>query len=98
MIKKTALPGGKKFKVTFEMSEAEAASVALVGEFNDWNKDVTPLRKRKKDGVFAASINLAAGRKYEFRYLVDAARWENDGQADAYVPNGFGSDNSVVRT
>ncbi|TOP21867.1 1,4-alpha-glucan branching protein, partial [Vibrio parahaemolyticus] len=24
--------------------------------------------------------------------------WENDPQADAYVPNGFGSDNSVVCT
>ncbi|NMU47172.1 1,4-alpha-glucan branching protein, partial [Vibrio parahaemolyticus] len=26
------------------------------------------------------------------------AKWENDPQADAYVPNVFGSDNSVVCT
>ncbi|MEF1190562.1 isoamylase early set domain-containing protein, partial [Vibrio parahaemolyticus] len=34
----------------------------------------------------------------QFRYLLDEVEWENDPQADAYVPNGFGSDNSVVCT
>jgi hypothetical protein len=31
-----------------------------------------------------------------FRYLLDGERWENDWTADAYVPNSFGSDDSVV--
>jgi len=30
--------------------------------------------------------------------LIDDERWENDWAADDYVPNGFGGDNSVVRT
>ena len=39
---------------------------------------------------------LPPGRAYRFRYLLDGHRWENDWDADAYVPNGFGSDDSVV--
>jgi len=31
-----------------------------------------------------------------FRYLVDGERWENDWAADAYVPNPFGGEDSVV--
>jgi len=38
------------------------------------------------------------GREYAFRYRVDGERWENDPGADKYVPNPFGSDNSVVVT
>jgi len=41
---------------------------------------------------------LSAGREYQFRYLVDGQDWYNDWQADKYVPNNFGGDNSVVVT
>ena len=56
------------------------------------------MKKRKKDGVFAGTINLPVGQKYQFRYWIDGARWENDWAADDYVPNGFGEDNSVLST
>ena len=39
---------------------------------------------------------MAAGRAYRFRYLLDGHRWENDWAADAYKPNDFGADDSVV--
>jgi len=98
MIKKTPLASGKKVKVTFELPANGAATVAVVGDFNGWDKDANPLKQRKKDGVFATTLNLAAGQKYQFRYWVDGKRWENDWAADDYVPNGFGEDNSVVST
>jgi hypothetical protein len=52
--------------------------------------------KRQKNGTFAASLSLERGREYQFRYLLDGDRWENDWQADKYLRNAFGSDNSVV--
>ena len=52
--------------------------------------------KRRKDGSFSSIVSLKPGQSYRFRYLLDGTRWENDGAADAYVPNEFGSDDSVV--
>jgi len=98
MLKKTPMASGKKVKVTFELPANDASRVCVVGDFNGWDKDATPLKKRKKDGVWSASVNLPAGQSYQFRYWLDEARWENDWAADDYVPNGFGADNSVLKT
>lgn len=80
--------------VTFELPPVEASSAALCGDFNDWSPDAHPMRRRK-DGTFATTLRLAPG-EYQFRYLVDGARWLNDWEADRYDHNGFGSDNSVL--
>ena len=85
-------------KVTFSIPKeaAGAASrVHLVGDFNDWNRDTTPM-KRLKNGSFTVTLTLAPNKEYQFRYLVDGHRWENDWHADKYVPNAHGSDDSVA--
>lgn len=98
MLKKTPLTGGKKVKVTFELPANGAESISVVGDFNGWDKDALLLKKRKKDGVWTASINLPVSQSYQFRYWLDGKKWENDWAADDYVPNGFGTDNSVLNT
>ena len=53
--------------------------------------------KQRKDGSFSVTIDLPAKREYQYKYLIDDGRWENDWAADQYVPNPFGnSENSVV--
>ncbi len=85
-------------KVTFELpKEVGAQTASVAGDFNGWDVDATPM-KRKRDGAFSAAINLEAGKEYRFRYWLDGSRWENDWHADAYVPNSFGTEDSVVRT
>lgn len=91
----------KKFcQVTFTLSKETVKggkTVYLVGEFNNWETYATPL-KRQKNGSFTTALNLEAGREYQFRYLIDENIWENDGEADHYVPTPFGnSENSVIR-
>lgn len=84
--------------VTFSLSKAAAAfasDVHLVGDFNGWDKTANPMSKQK-NGSFAASLSLERGKDYQFRYLLDRERWENDWQADKYLRNEFGGDNSVV--
>ena len=39
---------------------------------------------------------MAVGRRYRFRYLLDGRRWENDWEADDYVDNDHGGQDSVV--
>ncbi len=83
-------------KVTFELApEVDARTVAIVGEFNNWDPRATPM-KRKKDGSFSAAVNLESGKKYRYKYYLDGQRWATDPQADAAVPNVFGTQDSVL--
>jgi 1,4-alpha-glucan branching enzyme len=86
-------------KVTFVLPVLAAPSaeiVCLVGEFNNWSITQHPM-KRLKNGDFSISIDLETGREYQFRYLIDDCRWENDWNADKYVATMYGdSENSVV--
>jgi hypothetical protein len=69
--------------------------VCLMGEFNDWSPDATPL-KRRTNGDFSVSLDLETGRSYRFRYLIDGCNFENDWEADRYEPNPYGGQDSVV--
>jgi 1,4-alpha-glucan branching enzyme len=86
-------------KVTFRLPPAaapEATKVHLVGDFNDWNPEATPMA-RLKSGEFKVSLDLEKGREYRFRYLIGDDTWENDWEADKYVPSGLAAvENSVV--
>jgi 1,4-alpha-glucan branching enzyme len=82
-------------EITFSLPAAcGAEQVHLVGDFNDWSNDATPL-ERTDDG-FEVRVPLRTGRSYRFRYLLDGVRWENDWEADDYEPNDFGGDDSVL--
>jgi 1,4-alpha-glucan branching enzyme len=94
MIKRA--PGGAGIRVTFELpAEAGAERVTLCGDFNDWSPTATPL-SRSDDGTFRTTLDLPAGRRWHFRYLLDGHRWENDWAADDYAPNIYGGQDSVV--
>lgn len=89
----------KTCKVTFRLPKEavkNAKTVHLAGEFNNWDIKAAPLKKMK-DGAFQTTIQLEAGRSYQFRYLIDEKTWENDWNADQYAPSAYGAtENSVV--
>jgi len=96
MIRKTYAKTGRSCRVTFRIPpEVNAEAVALCGEFNDWDRDAHPL-KRRKDGSFSLTLSLKSNDSYRFRYLLDRERWENEDGADGVVCNPFGSEDSVV--
>ena len=87
-------------KVTFKLTPEQiegAAKVALVGEFNNWDANETPMRKLK-DGSFTRTLDLNVGQDYEFRYLVDGSKWVNDEDADKYVPTGVSFEENCAVT
>ena len=67
-----------RFRLT---TEADASTINLCGEFNNWGTTANPMR-RLKDGTFVITLPLKIGRSYRFRYLLDDERWENDDAAD----------------
>lgn len=96
MIRKTYSKTRRACRVTFEIpSDQNANAATLCGEFNEWDSEAHPM-KRRKDGSFSLTLSLPAGRQYRFRYLLDGERWENDERADGYIQNPFGTDDSLV--
>jgi 1,4-alpha-glucan branching enzyme len=96
-IEKKSLKAKPICKVKFSLSGDQynsASSILLVGSFNNWQIGETPLKKTK--GAWSVSIDLETGKEYQFRYLIDGNSWENDPEADAFVPSGLGSENSVL--
>ncbi|MCX2743996.1 isoamylase early set domain-containing protein [Mangrovivirga sp. M17] len=98
-IKKQYLKSKPECKVTFlipkELGKG-AQTASIVADFADWDKDAIPMKKLKT-GEFKVVKNLKAGGEYQFRYLIDGKNWENDPEADKYVPNNYTfEDNSVV--
>lgn len=80
---------------TFRLPDIVGAEeVHVVGEFNSWSAVANPMEHVGDE--YIARIPLVPGRAYRFRYLLDGERWINDWAADAYVPNEFGGDDSVI--
>jgi 1,4-alpha-glucan branching enzyme len=97
-LKKEFLKRKSVCKVTFTLPETiRADSAYLVGDFNNWNQVATPMKKMR-GGQFSVTLELEKGHEYQFRYLVNGTEWLNAEQADKYVPNAFGGENSVVIT
>ncbi|MBW1897868.1 MAG: isoamylase early set domain-containing protein [Deltaproteobacteria bacterium] len=98
-IKKQYLKSKPKCKVTFRLppkAAKNAKAVNIVGEFNNWSKKATPM-KRLKSGAYVATLDLDPGREYQYRYLIDQNEWENDWHADKYISSFFGGcENSVI--
>ena len=87
---------GKKCRVTFKLPlEVSAETAVLAGDFNDWDEEANPM-KRLKDGSFSVTLSLESNNSYRFRYLLDGERWENDWEADEYLPNVHGTEDSVL--
>lgn len=84
-----------KAKVTFTMPALEDVdALYLVGDFNNWSINSHPM-ERSADGTWSLTVPLAPG-SYQFRYYDNKNQWHNDWAADAYVPNQYGGDNSIV--
>ena len=82
-------------KVTFAVDAKDAASAAVVGDFNNWNPENGTLSKLK-NGTFKATYDLVKDAIYEFKYVIDGT-YVNEPEADYYKWNDFaGAENSVL--
>jgi hypothetical protein len=86
------------FVTRFVFVAPDAKQVALVGDFNDWKQNATPLvrvAQGGRGGVWTVELPLAAGR-YSYAFLIDGHRWTPDPAAPRAVGDDFGRPSSVV--
>ena len=62
--------------ISFRYVNAEASSVALVGDFNAWSTEAQPMSKAG-DGAWTVTVPLLPGT-YQYAYSVDGVRIEID--------------------
>jgi 1,4-alpha-glucan branching enzyme len=72
-----------------------ATTVSLVGDFNDWAADATPMEGLVTDGLWTVTVPLRPGR-YRYAFLVDGATWVPDPDAPRALDDDFGRPNSVL--
>jgi hypothetical protein len=82
------------YVVRFTLVHPDARRVSLVGDFNGWTADATPLAGQSVAGVWSASVPVTPGR-HEYAFIVDGQRWVADPYA-ATVHDEFGTSSSVV--
>jgi hypothetical protein len=81
--------------VQFVVVDSSASTVALVGDFNDWDPEATRLAAEGANGVWAVTVPLAPGR-HQYAYLVDGEKWITDRNAPTSRVDDFGKPNSVI--
>jgi hypothetical protein len=78
----------------FVLVAPNAQSVALVGDFNDWNLSSTILARQAGDGIWWVTVKLPPGR-YRYAFVVNGTTWQSDPNAPG-AEDEFGRPNSVV--
>jgi hypothetical protein len=83
-----------RVRVELELAKADARSVAVAGDFNEWQIDASKMT-RGADGVWRIRLELPPGR-YQYVFVIDDDRWMADPRASTVVDSGFSGTNSVL--
>ncbi len=74
-------------------SDSRVDQVTVAGDFNNWNPDLTPLRK--EGNVWTVQLILQPGT-YEYMFVEDGTDWITDPLALQTRDDGFGKKNAVL--
>lgn len=81
--------------VRFVFMAPQASSVAMVGDFNNWDRAVTPLRRTGSGGTWTVSVPLRPG-PHQYAFVVDGTSWTPDPASSTTVRDDFGTLTSVI--
>lgn len=81
--------------VQFGFTALHASSVALVGDFNNWDPKATPLRAASTGGVWSVEVPIQPGR-HLYAFVVDGTVWRPDPAAPQAAGDDFGEPNSAL--
>jgi 1,4-alpha-glucan branching enzyme len=78
--------------VNLEYRDASGMNVAVAGSFSDWQP--RQMKDKNNDGVYRCRLLLEPG-EYQYKFLVEE-QWRSDPLNPNFVPNEYGSLNSVL--
>ncbi len=81
--------------MVFRYHDDEAASVNLVGDFNEWNTEASSFA-RGEDGLWTVSIPCRPAGRYRYKFRIDDVRWTEDPSHGLKEEDGFGGFHSIL--
>jgi hypothetical protein len=91
----TAPAGSPGVPVTFVLHTAEAARVNLVGDFNSWDANATPLVHDGSRDLWVVELEVPRGM-HNYAFVVDGREWQADPSAPLAAAASFGGPTSVL--
>jgi len=88
----TAKKGRKR--VTFKIDAEPGSTVAVAGDFNNWDPNKKQLKDKAGDGKFQGVAMVDQGR-HEYKFVINDT-WCVDPNCDDWAHNEYGSMNSVL--
>lgn len=85
---------GTTIFVQFSLEAPQATSVAIAGDFNDWEPEIY-LEDPDGDGVWTGRIPMRPG-VHHYMFVIDGSKWQTDPRAERYTDDGFGNRNAVL--
>ena len=82
-------------QVQFVLDARQAKSVAVVGDFNDWDGGAHPLVRDSVTGTWSAVVPVTPGR-HVYAFLVDGKAWTLDPHAPKTKDADYGTEQSVL--
>ncbi len=84
---------GRK-RITFQFHTDPLREVYVSGSFNNWEGKAKKLNDSSGNGDYSGILMLLPG-KYEYKFLADGI-WHVDPECPNWVPNKFGTLNSLI--
>jgi len=85
--------------IKFVLVAPHASTVSVVGDFNNWDTQATPMTRTPTGGTWSVAIPLRPGR-HVYAFVVNGANGSTQWVADPTAPlapeDGLGAPNSVV--
>ena len=81
--------------VRFVFLAPHASSVVMVGDFNNWDRGVTPLRRVGLAGTWTVSVALPSGL-HQYAFIVDGTEWTPDPASTTTVSDEFKTTTSLI--
>jgi len=81
--------------VTFVLRAPGASRVSVVGDFNNWDANATPMAHSGSGDLWVLSVRLPRG-VHLYSFVLDGSEWRPDPSAPLAADGSFGGHNSVV--
>lgn len=82
-------------RMRFVYHDDGAASVALAGDFNNWDPRSVVL-KRDEAGLWVGEIDAPLPGKYQYKFVINGQSWLEDPNNGMKAPDSYGGLNSVL--
>ncbi len=81
--------------LVFRYHHDTALSVALAGDFNDWNPSQFALT-RQQNGIWRTEITMLPPGSYQYKFVVNGQQWLDDPNNGLKLSDGHGGYNSLL--